>query len=340
VAVTKWKSYLQHKEFTIATDHKSLIHLGEQKLHEGLQQKAFIKLLGLQYRIMYKKGPDNKVADALSRQAESPTLTAISTVTPKWLEIILEGYTQDDQTKQLLSELSLTGSNEKGFTLYDGLIKYKNRIWLGNHTDAHRAVLLALHSSGLGGHSGVTATYHKVKALFAWPNMKQFVKDYISTCEVCAQAKPEHCKLPGLLQPLPIPNHCHTISIDFIEGLPKSKTFDTILVVNDKLTKYAHFICLAQPYTALYVSHAFVNHIYKLHGMPSIIIFDRDKIFTSALWQELFKITDTTLNMSSAYHPEMDGQIERLNQCLETYLHCMVHSYPQKWAQWISLAEF
>jgi hypothetical protein len=124
---------------------------------------------------MYKKGPDNKVVDALSRQAESPTLTAISTVTPKWLEIILEGYTQDDQTKQLLSELSLTGSNEKGFTLYDGLIKYKNRIWLGNHTDAHRAVLLALHSSGLGGHSGVTATYHKVKALFAWPNMHEAV---------------------------------------------------------------------------------------------------------------------------------------------------------------------
>jgi hypothetical protein len=175
--------------------------------------------LGLQYKILYKKGPDNKVADALSRQTEPLQLAAISTNTPKWLEIILEGYNQDDQTKQLLTELSLTGSNDKGFTLTDGIIKFKGRIQLGTHTEAHKAVLLALHSSGLGGHSGITATYHKVRELFAWPNMKQYVKDYINACELCAQAKPEHCRLPGLLQPLPVPTHAwHTISLDFIEG--------------------------------------------------------------------------------------------------------------------------
>ena len=76
MAITKWKPYLQHKEFTIATDHKSLIHLGEQKLHEGMQQKAFIKLLGLQYKILYKKGLENKATDALSRQAKHVSLTA------------------------------------------------------------------------------------------------------------------------------------------------------------------------------------------------------------------------------------------------------------------------
>lgn len=212
MAVTKWKSYVQHKEFIIATDHKSLTHLGDQKLHEGLQQKAFINLLGLQYRIVYKKGPHNKAADALSRQPEGASILAISSVTPRWLEIILEGYTQDEHSKQLLAELSLTGSNDKGFTLSDGIIKYKNRIWLGSHAEAHNAVLLALHSSGLGGHSGITATYHRVKALFAWPNMKQSVKDYVSSCQVCAQAKAEHCKLPGLLQPLLVPPHAwHTL---------------------------------------------------------------------------------------------------------------------------------
>ena len=89
----------------------------------------------------------------------------------------------------------------------------------------------------------------------------------------------------------------------FIEGLPKSKSFDTILVVIDKLTKYTHFICLAHPYTALSVAQAFLANVYKLHGMPSIIISNRDKIFTSALWQELFRLIETTLNMSSAYHP-------------------------------------
>lgn len=138
LAVTKWKSYLQHQEFNIATDHKSLIHLGEQKLQKGMQHKAFLKLLGLQYKIVYKKGLDNKAPDALSRQAEPSTVAAISTSTPRWLEIIVEGYTKDDQTKQLFTELSITGSNDKGFTLSDGLIKYKNRIWLGNHTEARQ----------------------------------------------------------------------------------------------------------------------------------------------------------------------------------------------------------
>jgi len=170
-------------------------------------------------------------------------------------------------------------------------------------------VLLALHSSGLGGHKGITATYHKVRDLFAWPNLKQSVIDFIHACEVCAQAKPEHCRLPGLLQPLPVPQHAwHTISLDFIEGLPKSKQFDTILVIVDKLTKYAHFICLSHPYTTLSVAQTFISNVYKLHGMPFVIISDRDRLFTSTLWQELFKLTDTTLNMSSAYHPQTDGQ--------------------------------
>jgi len=144
--------------------------------------------------------------------------------------------------------------------------------------------------------------------------MKQYIKDYISTCEVCAQAKPEHCRLPSLLQPLPVSQHAwHTISLDFIEGLPKSKTFDTILVVIDKLTKYAHFIPLSHPYTALTIAQTFVSNIYKLHGLPYIIISDRDRVFTSVMWQELFKLTDTTLNMSSACHPQTDGQTEFLN---------------------------
>lgn len=120
-----------------------------------MQQKAFIKLIRLQYKIVYKKGLENKAADALSRQAEPLQLAIVSSNTPKWLEIVVEGYAKDDFSKQLLTELSLTGSNDKEFSLVDGVIKYRGRIWLGTHTEAHRAVLLALHSNGLGGHSGI-----------------------------------------------------------------------------------------------------------------------------------------------------------------------------------------
>ncbi|CAO2206554.1 unnamed protein product [Urochloa humidicola] len=341
MAVTKWKSYLQHKEFTILTDQRSLVNLSEQKLQEGMQQKAFIKLLGLQYKICYKKGLENRAADALSRQSHSVEVMALSTSIPKWLETVIEGYQSDPKSKELLTELSLTGSNEKGYTLVDGVIRYKGRIWLGNHKEAHQAILLALHSSGVGGHSGITATYHKIKNLFAWPGMKEDIKNYVQACQVCSQAKPEHCKLPGLLQPLPIPPQAwHTVSLDFIDGLPKSKNFDTILVIIDKFTKYGHFVPMTHPYTALTVAQTYMNNIYKLHGMPKVIISDRDRVFTSTLWQELFKLTDTVLNMSSAYHPQTDGQTERLNQCLETYLRCLVHDCPSKWSQWLSLAEY
>jgi hypothetical protein len=120
--------------------------------------------------------------------------------------------------------------------------------------------------------------------------MKEDVKKYVSACQVCAQAKSEHCRLPGLLQLLPIPERAwHTVSMDFIEGLPKSKSFDTILVVIDKLTKYAHFIPLSQPYTTMSVAQTFLTHICKLHGLPQIIISNRDKVFTSTVWQELLQ---------------------------------------------------
>lgn len=257
------------------------------------------------------------------------------------MEIIEEGYLQDDQTKQLLTELAVTGTNEKGFSLQKGLIRYKGKVWLGNHEEAHRAVLTALHDSGIGEHSGITATYNKIKSLFAWTMMKQMVHDYVMKCQVCQQAKPEHTKSLGLLQPLPIPAQAwHTIIMDFIEGLPKSKGCDTILVVVDKFTKYAHFLPLAHPYTTFSIAQLFHNQVYKLHGLPQVIISDRDRVFTSTLWKELFRLSDTTLNMSSSYHPQTDGQTEHLNQCLETYLRCMVQSCPAKWNQWLALAEY
>ncbi len=130
------------------------------------------------------------------------------------------------------------------------------------------------------------------------------------------------------------------VSMDFIEALPKSENRDTILVVVDKLTKYAYFIPLIHPYTALVVAKAFLNIVYKLHGMPRGIISDRDKVFTSQVWQDLFKLSGMKLHMSTAYHPQTDGQTERVNGCLETYLRCMCSHQPSKWSEWLPLAEW
>ncbi|WVZ83054.1 hypothetical protein U9M48_030238, partial [Paspalum notatum var. saurae] len=171
----------------------------------------------------------------------------------------------------------------------------------------------------------------KLKALFAWPKLKASVISYVQACQVCQQAKIEHLRLPGLLQPLPVPEQSWaTINMDFIEGLPKSGKFDVTLVMVDKFTKYAHFIPRSHPFTALSVAQEFLNTVYRLHGLPQAITTDRNRIFTSNLWQELFRLTDTKLLMSSSYHPKTDGQTERLNQCLEAFLRCTVHSCPRQ----------
>jgi hypothetical protein len=113
--------------------------------------------------------------------------------------------------------------------------------------------------------------------------------------------------------------------MDFISGLPTSGRSNYILVIVDKFTRYAHFVALHHPFTTAMVAQVFVDTVYKSHGMPAIIIYDRDPIFTSKFWTKLWSLVGTDLNLSTANHPQMDGQTERVNQCLEIYLRCFVH---------------
>jgi hypothetical protein len=341
MAVDHWYHYLQCSKFNILTDQQSLTSLDAQRLSTPWQHKALTKLMGLDYKILYKKGADNKVADALSRVPtdDKYEIAAISTVKPLWLQEIQSSYT-DPSSLKLLSELSIT-SSQGHYQLTDGLLRYKGRIWIGPNEQLKTKILHALHSSAIGGHSGFEVTYKRIKHLFAWSGMKQFVKTFVSQCTTCQQAKVERVAYPGLLAPLPIPKGAwQVITMDFIEGLPRSASFNCILVVVDKYSKYAHFLPLSHPFTALDVALVFMHNIFKLHGLPTTIISDRDKIFTSALWQEFFDLLKTDLHMSSAYHPQTDGQTERVNQCLETYLRCFVQACPTKWSKWLSLAEY
>jgi hypothetical protein len=134
----------------------------------------------------------------------------------------------------------------------------------------------------------------------------------------------------GLLSPLPIPAGAwQDLSMDFIDSLPMCEGYSVILVVVDHFTKYAHFIPLKHPYSAQSVALAFFNTVVKLHGLPKTIVSDRDKIFTSAFWKELFKLLNTQLCLSSAYHAQSDGQTEHINHRLEAYLKCYVSSTPR-----------
>ena len=128
--------------------------------------------------------------------------------------------------------------------------------------------------------------------------------------------------------------------MDFVEGLPKSEHKNMILVVVDRFTKYGHFIAMRHPITVQTVAQAFTDNVFKLHGLPTVIVTDRDRIFTSNLWQKLFTKMGVKLHMSTSYHPQTDGQTERVNQCLENYLRCMAFAQPRKWHKWLSMAEW
>jgi hypothetical protein len=169
----------------------------------------------------------------------------------------------------------------------------------------HKSVILQeLHASPSAGHSGFLRTYKCISRIFYWKGMKQDIKQFVAECEVCQRQKGETIASPGPLQPLPIPVETWTnISMDFIDGLPSSHGKTTIFVVVDHLTKYAHFCPVGHPYTALTIAQLFVNNIVKLHGVSQSIVSDRDKIFTSKFWKELFRLQGTHLKMSTAYHP-------------------------------------
>ncbi|GKV19875.1 hypothetical protein SLEP1_g30075 [Rubroshorea leprosula] len=141
-------------------------------------------------------------------------------------------------------------------------------------------------------------------------------------------------------KPLPILDKVwEDISMDFIEGLPPSQGRTIIMVVFDRLSKYAHFVALAHPYTASKVVELFVQNIKRLHRMLKSVISDQDTAFTSVFWRELFRLCQITLRMSSAYHLQTNGQTEVVNHCLETYLRSMCGIRPKEWVQWLPLAE-
>ncbi|CAL1383912.1 unnamed protein product [Linum trigynum] len=162
--------------------------------------------------------------------------------------------------------------------------------------------------------------------------MAQVVKAYVESCNTCQRVKLSHLRPAGLLQPMPVPERVwEDISMDFIVGLPPSGGKTVVFVVVDRLTKYAHFMPLWHPYTAKSVAEQFVLGVVRHHGFPRSIVSDRDPVFLSRFWQEVFAMAHTVLRMSSAYHPQTDGQTEIVNKHLEQYLRCFAHQQPKQW---------
>ncbi|KAJ0803307.1 putative nucleotidyltransferase, Ribonuclease H [Helianthus annuus] len=341
MAVKQWHYYLVTGQFLIRTDQQSLKHLLTQKVTTPLQHKWLAKLMGYNYSIDYKKGKENVAADALSRvHGVSLFTTSINSFEPVLMQRIITSQQKDDQLQEIVTKLK-NGEVVANFKWNGEWLTKQGKLVVGGDRQLREDILNLCHSSPIGGHSGIHATTQRVKGMFFWKGITKMVRQFIRGCDVCMRAKHENVASPGLLQPLPIPNTVFTdISMDFIGGLPKSNGKDTILVVVDRLTKYSHFILLRHPFSAADVAQVFIDNVYKLHGCPSSIVSDRDPIFMSTFWKEFLSLQGIAANLSTAYHPQSDGQTEVVNRCLEGYLRCMVMERPYTWAKWVPLAEW
>jgi IS30 family transposase len=181
--------------------------------------------------------------------------------------------------------------------------------------------------------------YKDLKVRFWWEKMREDIVEYVARCDTCQRVKAEHQRPAGLLQPLEIPTwKWDDISMDFIVGLPcTQKGNDSIWVIVDRLTKVAHFLPVKAKYSVSRLAELYVDNILKLHGAPRSIVSDRGPQFTAQFWKSLHASMGTELNYSTTFHPQTDGQTERVNQILEDLLRACVLTYESDWEKSLSM---
>ena len=176
--------------------------------------------------------------------------------------------------------------------------------------------------------------------------MTRFVRSYVASCAVCQRTKPSSQASSGLLHPHAVPPRpwAH-VAMDLITDLPRSVAMDTlsydsICTFTCMLTKQAIFVKTVKTVTSQQLAHLFLEYVFSKHGLPDVLVSDRDPRFTSGFWSTLFEALDTKQNLSSSYHPETDGQSERTNRHLEQILRAFVNPLHDDWAKWLPMAEF
>jgi hypothetical protein len=233
--------------------------------------------------------------------------------------------------------------NKNGFLKRsDGVLCFKDRSWVPHYGGIRDLIMHESHKSKYSIHPGSDKMYQDLKKLYWWPNMKADIAEYVSKCLTCSRVKAEYQKPSGLLVQPELPMwKWDRITMDFVTKLPRTSTgYDTIWVIVDRLTKSAHFLPIKETDEMNTLAQIYLKEIVSRHGVPISIISDRDSRFTSHFWGSLQKALGTKLDMSTAYHPQTDGQSERTIQTLEDMLRACVIDFGKGWDKHLPLIEF
>ena len=370
MALMYFRHYLEgaKHQTEIWTDHSNLQYfMTKQKLTRRQARWALV-LSRFDFALTHHPGTHNK-SDALSRRPDhkggvehdneerillDPKFFAIRATRPGAVvsagdnslrKRLKETQEHDPEVTQALSTILRNGprSVTKGledWNLEEGLILYKGKIYVPKSAELRRDIVKLHHDSIATGHPGRWKTYELVTQNYWWPGISTFVKEYVDGCATCQSTK----KLPKTivpLQPNPVPTEVwQNITMDFIVDLPVSKGFDSLLVTVDRFSKATILIPCNKTVTADDTAQLFLDNVWRRTGLPKQIISDRGPQFASKVIQEVWKKLNVKSSLSTAYHPQTDGETERVNQELEQYLRIFCNFQADNWAELIPFMEF
>ncbi|GJU19288.1 putative reverse transcriptase domain-containing protein [Tanacetum coccineum] len=343
-ALKMWRHYLYGTKYVVFTDHKSLQHILDQK-ELNMRQRRWLELLSnYDCKIRYHPGKANVVADALSRKEQIKPLRVRALVLTIGLNLpvnILEAQVEARKEENYGTE-DLCGMIKKLEQRTDGTLCLNGRSWIPCRGNLRELIMHESHKSKYSVHPGSYKMCQDLKKLYWWPNMKAEIATYVSKCLTCAKVKAEYQKPSGLLvQPVIPVWKWENITMDFVTKLPKTSSGqDTIWVIVDRLTKSAHFLPMKETDSMEKLTRQYLKEVVSRHGVPVSIISDRDSKFTSHFWKSLNEALGTQLDMSTAYHPQTDGQSERTIQTLEDMLRACVIDFGKGWDRHLPLVEF
>jgi hypothetical protein len=367
-AFTHWRHYLEFSQHTtiVITDHKNLEYFNTTRNLSRRQVRWSEILSDYNFIIQYRSGKANGAADALSRRDNPLEEGAAAKTTPMTLldsKIFVNnivGTTMEPSDQGIISgikslvpqdhwlgpiheALTKNQDNEwlKDFSLVDGLVLYKGLICVPNDETIKQSILEEYHDLPAAGHFGVAKTFELVTRNFHWQGIRKYVKKYVSGCDVCHRNKSYHHKPYGMLSPLPIPDGpWQSVSVDFITQLPESNGHTAICVFVDRFSKMALFVPTTNEINAEGTAALFMEYVFAHFGLPRNLISDRGSTFTSKFFQALMKRLQVENYYSTAFHPQSDGQTERINSILEQYLRCYINHRQSNWSSYLCLAQF